>query len=259
MSVDLHNHTILCNHATGTVEEYVKKAIEEKIEYFGFSDHAPMNFDPQYRMSFSQMYEYENSILNVKKKYKNDLHVLLAYEVDFLEGYIDERVLKAKVDYLIGSVHFIGKWGFDNPEFIGEYKNRDINKIWEEYFEAIEHLAKSRLFHIVGHIDLIKVFNFLPTKDIRILAKKAITEIKNADMVVEINAAGYRKPVKEAYPSNDIIEMLAEYNIPITFSSDAHKPEQIGYQKDKIHAIAKSYGYNKCASFIEKERIMVNF
>lgn len=218
-----------------------------------------MNFDPKYRMSFAQMNEYENSILDVKEKYKKELHVLLAYEIDFLEGYIDERVLKANVDYFIGSVHFINKWGFDNPEFIGEYKNRDINKIWEEYFEAIEHLAKSKLFHIVGHIDLIKVFNFLPTKDIKSIAKKAIQEIKKADLVVEINAAGYRKPVKEAYPSNDILSMLAEYDIPITFSSDAHKIEQIGFKKSEIHKLAKSYGYNKCATFIEKERILVNF
>jgi len=259
MSVDLHNHTILCNHATGSVEEYVKKAIEEKIKYFGFSDHAPMNYDPKYRMSFKQMNEYENSILHVKKKYEKNLHVLLSYEVDFLEGYIDERVLKAKVDYLIGSVHFIGKWGFDNPEFIGEYKNKDINKIWEEYFEAIENLAKSRLFDIVGHIDLIKVFNFLPTKDIREIAKGAIKEIKKANMVVEINAAGYRKPVKEAYPSSDILEMLAQNDIPITFCSDAHAPEQIGFKKEEMHLFAKSYGYNKCATFIDKERIMVNF
>ena len=259
MSVDLHNHTVLCNHATGTVEQYVQKAIEKKIKYFGFSDHAPMKYDPKYRMNFEQMQEYESSILDVKEKYKDSLHVLLAYEVDFLEGYIDERVLKAKVDYLIGSVHFINKWGFDNPEFIGEYKNRDINKIWEEYFEAIEHLAKSRLFNIVGHIDLIKIFNFLPTRDIKTIAKKAIKEIKKANMVVEINVAGYRKPVKEAYPSNDILEMLAEYNIPITFSSDAHKIEQIGFKKDEIHRLAKSYGYTKCAVFIEKEKIMVNF
>lgn len=259
MSVDLHNHTILCNHATGSVEDFVKKAIDEKIQYFGFSDHAPMNFDPQYRMKFEQMDEYEKSVKDVKEKYKNDLHVLLAYEVDFLENHIDERVLNAKVDYLIGSVHFINKWGFDNPEFIGQYKNKDINKIWEEYFEAIEHLVKSNLFHILGHIDLIKVFNFLPTKDIKSIAYKAIKEIKKANLVVEINAAGYRKPVKEAYPSNDIMELLSEYDIPITFSSDAHSIDQIGYKKDEIHALAKSYGYTKCATFIKKERIMVNF
>ena len=259
MSVDLHNHTILCNHATGTVDEYIQKAIEMKIKYFGFSDHAPMNFDPKYRMKFEQMSEYEKNILQAKKRYKDSLHVLLAYEVDYLKGYIDDRVLNADTDYLIGSVHFIDKWGFDNPEFIGEYKHRDIDKIWEEYFEAIEALAKSKLFNIVGHIDLIKVFNFLPKKDIRILAQKAIKEIKKSDMVVEINAAGYRKPTKEAYPGNAIMELISEYEIPISFCSDAHSPEQVGFKQKEIYALAKAYGHNKCATFIKKERIMVNF
>jgi histidinol-phosphatase (PHP family) len=259
MNVDLHNHTTLCNHATGTPQEYIEKAIEKNIDFFGFSEHAPMNFDPKYRMKFEEMHQYESMISGLKEDYKDRINILLGYEVDFLEGYIDDRVLKSDVDYLIGSVHFIDKWGFDNPEFIGEYKNKDIDKIWQEYFEAIEALAKSRLFDIVGHIDLIKVFNFLPKKDIRLLAQNAIKEIKKANMVVEINAAGFRKPVKEAYPSRHIMELLSEYNIPITFSSDAHEPDQVGLNQSKTHALAKEFGYEKCATFLKKERTMVNF
>jgi len=239
MSVDLHNHTALCKHASGTVQEYVEKAIKKSIKYFGFSDHAPMDYDLKYRMGFEQMREYEKAISHVKKMHENTLHVLLGYEVDFLKGHMDDRVLKADVDYLIGSVHFVDKWGFDNPEFIGEYKNKNIDKIWEEYFEAIEALAKSRLFHIVGHIDLIKVFNFLPKKDVKLIAQKAIKAIKKADLVVEINASGFRKPVKEAYPSPSIMELLSEYDIPITFGSDAHKPEQVGFKKERFMLLQK--------------------
>ena len=259
MPVDLHNHTILCNHAKGSVEEYVQQAIEKNIEYFGFADHAPMEFDYKYRMNFNQITEYEKLILHVKEKYKQDINILLAYEVDFLKGYIDDRVLQREVDYFIGSVHFLDTWGFDNPEFIGEYKNRDINKIWEDYFEAIENLAKSNLFNIVGHIDLLKVFKFLPTKDMKSLAQNAIKAIKKADMTVELNAAGYRKPIGEPYPSTAIMELLAEWDIPITFSSDAHAPEQVGFMQKEIYTYAKSFGYKKCATFFKKERKMVNF
>ena len=121
MIVDLHNHTILCNHAEGSIEAYVLKAIEEKIDIFGFSDHAPMHFDEAYRMGFHEMPTYEKDILHVKEKYADKISILLAYEVDFLEGYIDSRVLEREVDYFIGSVHYLGNWGFDNPEFIGEW------------------------------------------------------------------------------------------------------------------------------------------
>jgi len=256
MRVDLHNHTPLCNHATGSPREYVLKAIKNKIDIFGFSDHAPMDFDKKYRMDFKQMATYEKEILDLKKEFSKKIDIRLGYEVDFLPGFIDKRVLNAKVDYLIGSVHFINKWGFDNPEFIGEYKNKNIDEIWQEYFNLVKDMAKSGLFQIVGHLDLIKVFNFKPKKDIRLIAKEAIKEIKKANMAVEINTAGFRKPVKEAYPSIELLELIYENNIAITFGSDAHKIEHIGYEYETALNLAKKAGFNSCVSYINKDRIL---
>ena len=165
MRVDLHNHTELCNHAVGTTKEYVEKAISVGIDVYGFSDHAPMNFDPKYRMDISRKNDYENDILSLKKIYKDDIEILLGYEVDFMQdrNLMLDSILNANVDYLIGSVHFIQEkneslWGFDNPEFIGKYKEKNIDDIWCDYFSAIQALAKTRYFDIVGHLDLIKVF-----------------------------------------------------------------------------------------------------
>ena len=151
MVVDLHNHTVLCNHAEGTIDEYIEKAIANKTKYFGFSEHAPMDFDEHYRCSFNDMQKYQDSVLQAKEKYADKIDILLGYEVDYLPGHIDSRVLNAKVDYLIGSVHFLDKWGFDNPEFIGQYEEKDIDEIWKKYFLAIENMANTKLFDIVGH------------------------------------------------------------------------------------------------------------
>lgn len=259
MIVDLHNHTTLCNHAVGSTDEYVKQAIDNKTKYFGFSDHAPMEFDPKYRMDFSQMKIYEKNVLNMKEKYKDQIEILLGYEVDYLEGYMDKRVLDVEADYLIGSVHFIDKWGFDNPEFIGKYEEMDIDEIWQKYFDSIEAMAKSKLFDIVGHLDLIKVFKFMPNKDILSIAKKALNAIKEADMVIELNAAGYRKPIGEAYPSLQLIEYAFKLDIPITFASDAHSPEQVGMNSEKIVDLAKKVGYQKCAVFKNRKRQLIDF
>jgi len=257
--VDLHNHTTLCNHATGEMYQYVEKAIASGTKYFGFSEHAPMDFDTKYRMKFEEMDLYRKNVLALREKYKNDITVLLGLEVDYLPGYMDERVLKADVDYLIGSVHFIGKWGFDNPEFIGEYQHRDIDLIWQEYFDAIEAMAKSGHFDIVGHLDLIKVFNFLPKKDLRLIAKNALQAIKKADMTIEINMAGYRKPAKEAYPSPLLLEEIRQLDIPITFGSDAHEPDQVSLYANQVIALAKAHGFEKCALFQGRERELLNF
>jgi len=260
MRIDLHNHTTRCNHATGTIDEYIQRAIELGVDIYGFSEHAPMNFDPYYRLSFEDMSIYEEEVLKAQKIYQDDIQIVLGYEVDYLKGYIDDRVIYNKqVDYLIGSVHFLDKWGFDNPEFIGEYENRDIDDIWQEYFDAIEDMAKRGYFDIVGHLDLIKVFKYLPKKDIRLIAKNALRAIKEANMVIELNSAGLRKPIKEIYPSQNLLEMAYELNIPITFSSDAHAIEQVGFGYSQTIEIAKRVGYTKAVTFKQRDSKLVTF
>ena len=261
MRVDLHNHTTLCNHAEGTVDEYIQRAIELGIDEYGFSDHAPMNYDPKYRMDISQKALYEKWVLDAKEKYKDKIKILLAYEVDYLDGYILDEVVNAKVDYLIGSVHFLKNkndmWGFDNPEFIGVYKSKDIDTIWAEYFEAISAMAKTQLFDIVGHLDLIKVFKFLPKKDIRIIARDTLKQIKDSNMVLEINPAGLRKPINETYPSKQLLELVSEMGIKITFGSDAHNVEQIGFKYNDVVDLAKEIGFKECVSFENRDKKIV--
>lgn len=257
--VDLHNHTVLCNHATGDLHEYIEAAIAAGIDKYGVSDHAPMDFDPEYRMGFEQMGAYAKMVKDVQEKYANQIDVLFAYEVDYLPGHMDKRVLDADVDYLIGSAHFIDKWGFDNPEFIGRYEGADIDSIWQEYFDLIRDMAQTGYFDVVGHLDLIKVFKFVPQGDVLQIAEEALQAIKKADMVLELNVAGYRKPCAEPYPSKALLQRAFELEIPITFSSDAHRPDQVGLYRNEIEAFAKEVGYTQCAYFKKRQRFMVDF
>ena len=288
MRIDLHNHTTRCNHAEGTVDEYIQRAIELGMDIYGFSEHAPMDFDPDYRLAFEEMDAYTNDVLTAKEHYKDEIQILLGYEVDYLPGHMDERVLSAKVDYLIGSVHFIDKWSFDNPEFIAGWKNKDIDEIWQAYFEATEAMAKSGKFDIVGHLDLIKVFKYMPKQDTRLLAKKALIAIKKSNMVLEVfkympkqdtrllakdalqaikksnmvlelNAAGLRKPIGEIYPSRSLLEEAFALDIPITFGSDAHAVDQVGFAYKKVITLAKEVGYTKAVTFQDRDRQLITF
>ncbi len=254
--IDLHNHTPLCNHAKGSPEEFIKEAIKKNIKIYGFADHAPMEFDYEYRMGFEDMENYEKEIKNLKEKYKDKIEILLGYEVDFTP-FVDKRVLNRKVDYLIGSVHFLDNWGFDNPEFIKEWDRRDVDDVYKEYFSKIEEMANSKLFDIVGHIDLVKVFGHKPKTNIKDLAKNAIKAIKNANMTVEINTAGLRKPVKELYPSDELIEIILNENIDITFSSDAHSPQQVGFKLNETIQKFKNLGLNEAVFYKNREKFKV--
>ncbi len=255
MTIDLHNHTPFCKHALGEPEEYIKKAVQKRIDIYGFADHAPMNFDQKYRMSFEKMSFYEQKIISLSQKYDN-IKILLGYEVDFTPE-VDKRVLQRDVDFFIGSVHFLDNWGFDNPEFIKEWKNRNVNDIYKEYFTLIEKMANSKQFDIVGHIDLIKIFGYKPEKPIKDIAKKAIKAVKNADMAIELNTAGLRKPVHEIYPSDELLEMILEENIDITFSSDAHSPDQVGFMLEETIRKAKEMGFTQAVYFEKRSKRVV--
>ena len=258
MKVDLHNHTPLCKHAVDEPRQYVLSAINSNCEYFGFSDHAPMKFDEAYRMDFSQMDVYESEILCLRDEFDGRIKIMLGYEVDFLEGFMDERVLSRDVDHLIGSVHFLNNWGFDNEEFLDQWSGREIDDVYREYFALICALCRSGKFDILGHMDLIKIFKFTPKKDIRVLAGGAINAIKKSGIVVELNSAGLRKPANEIYPSDALLQMLADADVPITLSSDAHSVAQVALNYDKIYAKAREFGYDKIAVFKNRERQFVS-
>jgi len=257
--VDLHNHTTRCNHATGTVDEYIQRAIELGIDVYGFSEHAPMDFDPDYRLPFSEVEAYFSDIKKAKETYKDDIKILLGYEVDWLQGHMEKSVLNADIDYLIGSVHFIDKWSFDNPEFISGWKDKNIDEIWKAYFEATEAMAKSGKFDIVGHLDLIKVFKYLPKQDVRFLAKDVLKAIKASNMVMEINTSGLRKPIGEIYPSRGLLEEAYALDIPITFSSDAHAVKHIGAGYEEARTLAKEVGYTKAVTFQGRDKELITF
>lgn len=261
MLIDLHNHTPLCNHASGTPREFALKACELGCKYFGFSDHGFMNYDLAYRMSKAQIPFYQALINEVRAEFSNKMEILLGFEADFMcdKKLMSDEINHAKCDYLIGSVHFLNTWGFDNPEFIANYANKNIDTLYEDYFQALCEMIKSELFDIVGHIDLIKIFNYLPKRDIRQYAKPAIKLAKSKNMAIELNTAGYRKPCAQLYPSDEILELMAEIGVKITFGSDAHSIDQIGLNMDKAIAKAKEFGFERASIFKNRQMIEIKF
>jgi histidinol-phosphatase (PHP family) len=119
--------------------------------------------------------------------------------------------------------------------------------------------VKSELFEVLGHMDLLKLFKYLPKTDIRLLAKELIATLKNSQMVVEVNGAGFRKPIGEQYPMIPLLEMLYENNIPITFGSDAHTPMQVGLELETNMAIARKIGFEPMVAFKSREREVLKF
>lgn len=254
--LDLHNHTTRCKHATGTMNAYIDNALSQGVHVYGFACHAPMDYDTGFRMGFGELQDYLHDIEILQEQYNGRCTIRKGLEVDYLPQYLDARVLHADVDYLIGSVHFLGDWGFDNPQFIGEYARHDMSQCWQRYLQAVREMAESGLFQIVGHFDLLKIFNNPPHDCVREAITQTLESIKNAGMALEINSAGLRKPIGEIYPSEQILREAFALGIPITFGSDAHAVEQVGFGRESARQLAKDVGYTEMLDFHKRAPIV---
>lgn len=257
MKLDLHNHTARCKHAEGTMESYIVRAIECGIELYGFADHAPMFWDDAYRMRPDEMDDYEAEFAALKERFDGQIKLLLGYEMDYLPGKMDERVLGRNVDFRIGSVHFLGTWAFDNPALLGDFGKHDLDESWNAYFAAMRDMAASKQFDIAGHFDLIKLFGHYAHKGVDHAVREALEAIKQTGMAIEINTSGWRRTVGEQYPSRAILEAACELQIPLTFGSDAHALSHVGANLDRAYELARAIGYKNAAYFERRELHLV--
>ena len=251
---DYHMHTPLCGHAIGEPQEYAQQAISVGLKEIGFSDHAPFlhMLDPRVTMNRSQLPDYYRMIEDVRHRFKSNLTIKVAIEADFIPGYepkTKELLAEYPYDYVIGSVHFIKDWGFDNPDERAKWKDTDVNQVYRDYYDLLRRSAQSKLFDIMGHVDLVKKFGNRATEDMTDEVKKTAKVFKDSGVAVEINTSGLRKPVAEIYPSLWNLEIYAKAGIPLTFGSDAHDPKDVGKDFSAAAELAKKAGFKNYVLF----------
>jgi histidinol-phosphatase (PHP family) len=249
--VDYHIHTSASPDGTGDFAQCINEAQKKGIDEIGFSEHLldrpirPIDFFDGYVERFLQI------------KRDTPMPVRLGAEVDYFPNQIaaiKRLVVRFPFDYVIGSVHFLEDWPIDSYKQLQSYFKKDIMKIYEEYFAAIRQLCRSRLFDVVGHVDIVKIFGYRPESDITLILEDTAQVIAQNDICVEVNTAGLFRPCREIYPSRQLLEMLRQHNVPVTLASDAHKPEHVGREFEKALNLIRSVGYTHVCTFEARKR-----
>ena len=161
-------------------------------------------------------------------------------------------------DYVVGSVHFVRD---DAIDMRGEWDvwrtSGDPEQVWAAYFDALGEAARTGMFDILAHPDLVKIWGTpAPEGDLRRFYDRAMDGIAESDVAIEVSTAGLRKPVAEIYPARAFLEMCLEAGRPVALSSDAHLPGQIGYEYESAMAFLEQAGVSEIAVFERRERRM---
>lgn len=240
--INMHTHTIRCQHARGEEREYVEKAIEAGFEVLGFSDHAPYIFEKDYvspiRMRLDELEGYVDTVLSLKQEYKKEIEIYCGLEMEYFPKYFDKTMAEIDaypIDYMILGQHF-----YDGEEgWIGTKRPWTDEKQLELYVKRIlDGLATERFFY-VAHPDIMCY-----TGELEIYRKhmrKILQELKKRKMPIEVNVNGFRDRLH--YPNPEFIRLGVENGNDFVIGVDAHAPEEL----------LDFETYKECMQLVEKQ------
>ncbi len=247
---------------TENVERYRAAAEAAGIEELGVSEHVYRFRQALDLWRHPLWLENAKDDLDAYCEFVRSTSLRLGVECDYVPG-TEERtaaLLDARdFDYVVGSVHFVGEGdaAVDHDGFDVWAGGGDAEEIWTRYFEAFDRCARSGLFDILAHPDLVKVWGRgrpFPEGDLRRFYEPAVEAILAGGAAVELSTAGLRKPVGELYPARAFAELVVEAGVPFALSSDAHLPEQVGFGYDQGIAFLDELGVEEIAVFEGRRR-----
>src|SRR5690625_1365488 len=253
MLVDYHMHLIhdshedACPYALDRVEQYLRVAESQGIHEIGISEHCDrfVQFQPVMehliqgddtypavtswlaKRFYEQLDEYVETLVLAKQR---GWPVCISLEVDYIAGAQDairEILQPYPWDYILGSVHFLGKWGIDVSPSSG-WPERNVDDVYDEYFTHLQAAAETQLFDVLAHPDLVKKFGHKPSKTPIKHYENVAEAAQKHQVAVEISTAGLRRGEEETYPAPQFLRILHEAGVPITFGPDDQYPGQVG-------------------------------
>jgi len=240
--IDYHVHTPFCRHARGTLEAYAARAVEEGVEELCFTPHTPLPGFPRgggdLRMVPGDLDAYFRGTARLRDRFPG-LRILAGLEADYYPGY--ERYLEGLLagypfDLVLLSVHFVAAWPGENWLFGYHFPEKSPAQIYREYLAALKAGIATGLYDCVAHLDLVKRPGAPLLAHCGGDVEEVLSLCASRGMSIEVNTAGLRRPVGEAYPDPEIVARAVERGIPIVTGSDAHSPEHVA------HGFAEAYG-----------------
>jgi histidinol-phosphatase (PHP family) len=256
---DYHIHT---NFSDGKAapDDYIVPALALGLKEIGFSDHLSLfKKEQDWTMNPDTVSNYIQYIDNLNNN-TPEITIRKGLEIDYIPGMeneIGKFLEKFDLDYRIGSVHYLGEKTVDlGPEF---YEGKNIDLLYESYFDNMIAAVNSGLFDIIGHCDYIRIFGYKPATDPSHLYRKLARAMKIQDVTFEVNTNGRNKPVADFYPDRRFLHIFWEENVPLCVNSDAHMPSRTGQYFDEAYRLIKLTGYDQMAVYEKRKRKMIKF
>lgn len=253
--VSYHTHTTISDGKLSP-RELIECAIEKGFKVLAITDHYTRPEGIDFSGWSTDFYTEEDyvELRKLQKEYEGRIEVLVGAEFEWYLGkqeWTTKEVKRREYDVKIMAIHQIlvgdryypvnhHDWVVDE---IVAALGGDVQKMVEIYYETLKDAARSGLFDIVAHFDLIKTFN----KGSRYFCEEdswykeevveALKVIKEFGLKMEVNLQGLRKACEEQWPSKWIINKARGMGIELVVGTDAHNEEALDYDVDEVEKL----------------------
>ena len=226
MIADYHIHTRLCGHAEGEPREYVERAIELGLDEIGFADHLPWSAQLGARATTHA----PRGARRLRRRWCQDLAARVRAPTcascsasrsttSSRRRGRDRRRSSASIRSTTSSARCTSLddgFTFDHPRNRDAIPEYGVDRVFWQSFELVRRPRRTGLFAVVGHLDLAKKFGHRP-EDAAAVARRVTRRcaaVAEPGPALELNTAGWRKPVGEAYPAPTLLAAAARLGHP---------------------------------------------
>jgi len=248
--LDYHIHPDFSIDATGSVDEYCRKALELGLREICFTPHYETDPEREHLdglvrvdgklqpVTGGWLDVFFNTVEKAKENYGDRIGVKAGIEVDHIPERCDHvrRVISGyPFDFVLGAVHSLDHIAISSSSECGNFFcSCDVDTMFDKYFDLLYQAVDSGLYDAMAHFDIYRRFGYkyyaredlegLPSKAHRVIKKMA-----DRKMAMEINTSGLRCGVKSIFPGPEVLRYAVACGVTeFTVGSDAHSINDLG-------------------------------
>ncbi|MCI8282258.1 MAG: histidinol-phosphatase HisJ family protein [Lachnospiraceae bacterium] len=260
---DTHIHTYYSGDSSAVPEDMAYAAKHTGLSGICFTDHLDLDYpkEPElFLLDIPRYLEETRSIAQDASDTLENFTICTGIELGLqphLAGRHQKLLREYDFDFVIGSSHVVHSIDPYYPEY---YEGREESQAYLEYFSSIlENILAFDDFDVYGHLDYVVRYGpnqnrFYSYQTYRDIIDEILKLLIGHGKGLEVNTGGFKYGLGHPNPTEEILKRYRELGGEIlTIGSDAHKPEHVAYDFQKIPEILQEAGFRYYTVFRQRK------